>query len=90
MFFKAEELDCLDEDVAWAYDFFCWMLVFFLKYFDNSLTFFCDLAGIREGMGEMNVSFTTSFPLLLFKVLGTWEVNLELTLLLKVVLELPT
>ena len=47
------------------------MLVFFLKYFDNSLTFFCDLAGIREGMGEMNVSFTTSFPLLLFEVLGT-------------------
>ena len=90
MFFEAEELDCLDKDVAWAYDFFYWVLVFFLKYFDNLLTSFCDLAGIGGGMRETNVGFTTSFPLLLFKVLGTWGVNLELILLLKVVLELST
>jgi len=90
MFFEAEELDCLDKDVAWAYDFFCWVLVFFLKYFDNSLTSFYNLAGIGGGMGETNVGFTTSFSLLLFEVLGTWGVNLELTLLLKVVLKLST
>ena len=87
MFFEAEKLDCLDKDVAWAYNFFCWVLVFFLKYFSNA---FYDLAGIGERIGEMIVSFTTSFPLLLFEVLRTWGVNLELTLLLKVVLELST
>jgi len=54
------------------------------------LTSFYDLAGIGEGMEEMNVGFTTSFPLMLFEILGTCGVNLKLTLLLKVVLELST
>ena len=60
-----------------------------MKYFDNSLTSFCVLARIEEGMGEMNIDFTISFPLLLmFELLGTRGVNLELTLFLKVVLVL--
>jgi len=43
-----------------------------LKYFDNLLTSFYVLAGIEGGMGEMNVGFTISFPLLLlFEFLGT-------------------
>ena len=42
-------------------------------------------------MREMNVGFTVSFHLLLmFEFLGTCEVNLELTLFLKVVLVLLT
>ena len=45
--------------------------MFFLKYFDNSLTSFCDLAEIGGGIEEMKVSFTISLPLLLFVDLGT-------------------
>ena len=59
--------------------------MFFLKYFDNSLTSFCDLAGIGGGIEEMKVGFTISLPLLLFVDLGTCGVNLDFTLFLKVV-----
>ena len=62
--------------------------MFFLKYFDNSLTSFCDLAEIRGGIKEIKVGFTISLPLLLFMDLGTCGVNLDFTLFLKVVLAL--
>jgi len=64
--------------------------VFFLKYFDNLLTSFCNLAGIRGEIEEMKVGFTISLPLLLFVDLGTCGVNLDFILFLKVVLALST
>ena len=64
--------------------------MFFLKYFDNSLTSFCNLAEIGEEIEEMRVGFTISLPLLLFVDLGTCEVNLDFTLFLKIVLALST
>ena len=64
--------------------------MFFLKYFDNLLTSFCDLAGIGKGIEKMKVGFTSSLLLLLFMNLGTCGVNLDFTLLLKVVLALFT
>jgi len=71
MFIVEEESDCLEGDNACAYNFFYGMLVFFLKYFDNLLTSFCNLAGIREEEGDMKVGLTISFPLLLVEFLGT-------------------
>ena len=90
MFFRAAGLSCLSKEVAFAYDFFCWELVFFLKYFNNSLTSFCDLAEIRGGIKEIKVGFTISLLLLLFVDLGTCGVNLDFTLFLKVLLTLST
>jgi len=47
MIFDIEkELVCFKEDKACVYDFFSGVLMFFLKYFDNSLTFFRDFSGI--------------------------------------------
>ena len=70
MFFKRGGLCCFSNEVAFAYDFFCWELVFFLKYFEISLTSFSDLAGIGGGTEEMNVGFTISFFLpLMFEFL---------------------
>jgi len=71
MFVVEEESDCLEGDDAYAYDFFYRMLVFFLKYFDNSLISFCNLAGIGGGRGDTKVGLTISFPLLLVKFLRT-------------------
>ena len=71
MFFRAAGFVCLDGEVAFIYDFFCWKLVFVLKYLDNSMTSFCNLAGIGGGIEEMKVGFTTFLPLLLFTNLGT-------------------
>ena len=64
--------------------------MFFLKYFDNSLTSFCVLAGIGGGIEEIKVGFTISLLLLLFMNLGTCGVNLVFTLFLKVVLTSST
>ena len=47
MFFEVDRLCWLVEEVAFAYDFFCWGLEFFLKYFEISLTFLYVLARIR-------------------------------------------
>ena len=88
MFFRVTGLGCLSGEVAFAYNFFCWELMFFLKYFDNSLTSFCDLAETRGGIEEMKVGFTIFLPSLLFVDLGTCGVNLDFTLFLKVVLAL--
>jgi len=71
MFVIEEESDCLERDNAYTYNFFCGILVFFLKYFDSSLTSFCDLAGIRGEREDMKVGLTIFFPLLLVKFLGT-------------------
>ena len=57
-----------------------------MRYFKISLTFLCILAGIKGRIGKMNVGFAISFFfLLMFKFLGTQEVNLELTLFLNIV-----
>jgi len=64
--------------------------VFFLKYFDNTLTSFYNLVGIGVGIKEMRVGFTISLLLLLFMDLGTCGVNLDFTLFLKVVLASST
>ena len=64
--------------------------MFFLKYFDNSLTSFYNLTGIGGGIKEMRVSITIFLLLLLFMDLGTYEVNLDFTLFLKIVLALST
>ena len=61
---------CLGEVEAYVYNFFCEVLVFFLKYFDNLLTSFCDLARIGGEREDMKVGLTVSFPLLIAKVLG--------------------
>ena len=84
------KLDCLEEDDAYTYDFSWGVLTFFLKYFDNSLTSFYDLAEISGKSDDMKVGFTVSFPLLLAEVLGIWELNLDLILFLNNVLELST
>ena len=64
--------------------------MFFLKYFDNSLTSFYNLTGIRGGIKEIRVGITIFLLLLLFMDLGTYGVNLDFTLFLKVVLALST
>ena len=64
--------------------------MFFLKYFDNSLTSFYNLTGIGGGIKEMRVGITISLLLLLFMDLGTYGVNLDFTLFLKIVLALST
>ena len=87
MFIVEEESDCLERDNTCTYNFFCGMLVFFLKYFDSLLTSFCNLARIRGGRRDMKVGLTISFYLLLVKFLGTWGINLDLILFLKVVFE---
>ena len=71
MFIVEEESDCLERDNTCTYNFFCRMLVFFLKYFDSLLTSFCNLARIRGGRRDMKVGLTISFYLLLVKFLGT-------------------
>ena len=71
MFVIEEESDCLERDNACAYDFFCGILVFFLKYFDSSVTSFCNLVRIREKREDMKVGLTISFLLLLVEFLGT-------------------
>ena len=39
--------DTLVEEEAWVYDFFCWEMSFFLKYFEILLISFRDFAKIR-------------------------------------------
>ena len=70
MFFGMAVFVWMDGEVVFTYDFFCWKLVF-LKYLDNLMTSFCNLAGIRGGIEKMKVGSTTSLPLLLFANLGT-------------------
>ena len=89
IFFETDNLCWVDDKVAFTYDFFWWELRFFLKYFKISLTSFGVLARIGGGIREMNIGLALSFSLLLvLKFLETQEVNLELTLPLKVLLEL--
>ena len=76
--------------IGWRSCICIWLLLLrigiFLKYFKISLTFLCILTGIEGRTGEMNVGFAVSFFfLLMFKFLGTWGVNLELTLFLNIV-----
>jgi len=54
----------LDEEEAWAYDFFCGCLLFFLKYLEISITSLGDFARIGEGRDNTNVGFTVFLPLL--------------------------
>ena len=89
MIFETGSLCWVDDEVAFVYDFFWWGLGFFLKYFEISLTSFGVLARMREETREMNVGLVLSFSLpLVLGFLGIWGMNLELTLPLKVFLEL--
>ena len=47
MFFERGGPCCFSNKVAFAYNFFCWGLVFFLKYFEILLTSFSNLARSR-------------------------------------------
>jgi len=61
-----------------------------MKYFEISLTSFCDLARIRRERVETKVDLIISFPLMDTCGLATWGLNFDLTLLLKVDLLLFT
>ena len=71
MFNTDKGTDCLGEVEACVYNFFCEVLVFFLKYFDNSLTSFCDLAKIGGEREDKKMGLTISFSLLMARVLET-------------------
>jgi len=57
MFFEAEELDCLDKDVAWAYDFLCWVLAFFFEVFWQLINFFLWFSWNWRGNGGNKCEF---------------------------------
>ena len=76
---------------AWAYDLFVVGFSIFLKNFEISLTSLFDLARIGGGMTDTKDGLATSLPLFAGGwMFLTWEENLDLTLLLKVILLLLT
>ena len=75
---------------ACVYNFFCWIIGFFLKNFKISLTFFEDLARMREGIEEIKTELMTFLPLPFCGALKTCGLNLDFTLFLNNMLVLST